>query len=96
MVKIHGNYCGPNWTHGRRIPASDYDLYPAVKPIDRLDKACQTHDRDCSQGGCSKKGDSRLIRQALLVAGTTSNPQLRATALIIAAGISAAAPTRSR
>lgn len=96
MVKIHGRYCGPDWTHGRSIPAEDYDLYPEVTPIDRLDRACQAHDKDCSKGGCSKKGDSRLIRQALLVAGTTLNPQLRTTALLVAAGISAARPFRSR
>lgn len=95
-LKIHGRYCGPNWTHGRRIPASDYDKYPEVKPIDWLDKACQAHDKDCSKGGCSKKGDTALIRRALLVAGTTSDPRLRATALAVAAGISAALPTRSR
>ena len=96
MVRIHGRYCGPNWTHGRRIPASDYDKYREVKPIDALDRACQAHDKDCSKGGCSKKGDEALIRRALIVAGSTSNPQLRATALVIAAGISAALPTRSR
>ena len=96
IVKIHGRYCGPDWTHGRRIPASDYDLYPEVTPIDALDRACQAHDKDCSRGGCSKKGDTALIRRALLVAGTTLNPQLRATALAVAAGISAARPFRSR
>ena len=96
MVQIHGRYCGPSWTHGRNLDAEFYNQYPEVKPIDRLDRACQAHDKDCSKGGCSKKGDSRLIRQALLVAGTTSNPQLRATALFVAAGISAIQPTRSR
>lgn len=96
LVKIHGNYCGPSWTHGRAIDAEDYDLYPEVKPIDRLDRACQAHDKDCSQGGCSKRGDSLLVRQALMVAATTFNPQLRTTALLVAAGISAARPFRSR
>ena len=96
MVRIHGRYCGPNWTHGRNIPAKDYDLYPEVTPIDALDRACQAHDKDCSQGGCSKKGDSLLVRRALVVAATTPNPQLRTTALLVAAGISAARTTRSR
>lgn len=96
LVKIHGRYCGPGWTHGRNLDAEFYDQYPEVTPIDRLDRACQAHDKDCSKGGCSKKGDSRLIRQALLVAGTTLNPQLRTTALLVAAGISAARPFRSR
>ena len=95
-LKIHGRYCGPNWTHGRRIPASDYNKYDEVTPIDRLDRACQAHDEDCSKGGCSKKGDTALIRRVFLVAGTTSDPRLRATALAVAAGISAALLTRSR
>ena len=71
-------------------------MYPEVRPIDALDRACQAHDKDCSKGGCSKKGDTALIRRALLVAGTTSDPRLRATALAVAAGISAALPTRRR
>ena len=96
IVKIHGRYCGPDWTHGRRISAKDYDKYPEVTPIDRLDQACQAHDKDCSQGGCSKKGDSLLVRQALAVAATTLNPQLRTTALLVAAGIPAARTFRSR
>ena len=96
MVQIHGRYCGPNWTHGRRIPASDYDKYPEVTPIDALDRACQQHDKDCSQGGCSRSVDTRLRNAALLVAATTFNPQLRATALSIAAGMEVARRTRSR
>jgi len=96
MVKIHGRYCGPNWTHGRNIPAEDYDLYDEVTPIDALDKACQAHDKDCSKGGCSRKGDTRLRNAALLVAATTFNPQLRVTALSIAAGMEVARRTRSR
>ena len=96
MVKIHGRYCGPGWTHGRKLDAVDYDKYPEVTPIDALDRACQAHDKDCSKGGCSKKGDSLLVRRALVVAATTLNSQLRATALAVAAGISAARPFRSR
>lgn len=96
MVKIHGRYCGPGWTHGRNLDAEFYDQYPEVTPIDALDRACQSHDKDCSQGGCSKKGDSLLVRRALAVAATTLNPQLRTTALLVAAGISAARPFRSR
>jgi len=96
IVQIHGNYCGPNWTHGRAIPASDYDKFQEVTPIDALDRACQAHDKDCSQGGCSAKGDRRLVKAALLVSLTTRDPVLAAKAKLIAATITAASLTRSR
>jgi hypothetical protein len=96
IVKIHGNYCGPNWTHGRAIPASMYDKYPEVTPIDALDRACQDHDRDCSNGGCSSKGDRRLAQKALGVALRTRNPLLARKAQAIAAAMTAASLTRSR
>lgn len=96
IVKIHGKYCGPNWTHGRAVPAADYDLYPEVRPIDRLDRACQAHDKDCSQGGCSRKGDAALRDVALVVSITSPSASVRATAALIAAAMAAAGPTRSR
>ena len=96
MVQIHGNYCGPNWTHGRAIPASRYSEFAEVAPIDRLDRACQDHDKDCSKGGCSARGDRKLAKIALLVSLTTRDPGLAAKAKLIAAGITAASLTRSR
>jgi hypothetical protein len=96
IVQIHGNYCGANWTHGRAIPASRYFEFDEVTPIDRLDAACQAHDKDCSMGGCSSAGDRRLVKTALLVSLTTKDPVLAAKAKLIAAGISAASLTRSR
>ena len=95
-MKIHGNYCGSNWTHGRAVPASDYDKYPEVQPIDRLDAACQAHDKDCSHGGCSQKGDLALRDVALAVAISSPDMQLRATAALIAVAMEATAPTRRR
>ena len=95
-MKIYGQYCGPNWTHGRNIPASDYDKYPEVRPIDRLDTACQAHDKDCSQGGCSRKGDLALRDVALAVAVSSPDMQTRATAALIAAAMEATATTRRR
>ena len=94
MVRIHGNYCGPNWTAGRAIPASEIDSVPYVAPIDALDAACLEHDRDCAKGGCSAKGDRRLAQKALAVA--LVNPTLRPLALTIAATISAASTRRDR
>jgi hypothetical protein len=96
IVQIHGNYCGPNWTHGRAIPASRYSEFAEVAPIDALDRACMAHDKDCSMGGCSARGDRKLIKAALLVSLTTRNPALAAKAKLIAAGITAASLTRSR
>jgi len=73
-----------------------YDKYPEVTPIDALDAACQAHDKDCSMGGCSAKGDRKLVRTALLVSLTTTNAALSAKAKLIASGIAAASLTRSR
>ena len=64
MVKIHGNWCGPNWTGGQRVAAKDYTGPwdgPAITP---LDEACRSHDFACAQGGCSRKADTELIRAA--------------------------------
>lgn len=61
MVKIHGNWCGPNWTGGKRVPADEY-TGPWDGPVKSpLDKCCRTHDHGCSSGQCSKADDSRLI-----------------------------------
>jgi len=104
LVKIHGNWCGPNWTAGRRIDALTYKEQGGQfdEPcIDKLDCACRKHDRDCADPrGCSRKGDSQLIKTALAVslnpANRLFNPSLADKAALIAAGITAARTTRSR
>lgn len=93
MVRIHGNYCGPNWTAGQRRPAADIDKLPYVAPTDALDAACRTHDKSCSKGGCTAAADIKLRNRALFIAATS--PQLREPALLIAAAMTVAAPTRS-
>lgn len=75
---------------------ADYYTVPEVQPIDRLDAACQAHDKDCSQGGCSSKGDLALRDVALAVAVTSPDVRTRTTAALIAAAMTAVAPTRSR
>ena len=95
-MKIHGNYCGPNWTHGLNVPAFEYDLYSEVAPIDALDRACQAHDKDCSQGGCSRRGDTALRNASLAVAVTSSDAQLRAIATSIAIAMQIVKDKRSR
>lgn len=100
MVRIHGRWCGPNWTDGRAISALSYKQMGGDfkgKCIDKLDCACRKHDQDCAnERGCSAAGDRKLMRAALLVSLTTRNAALSAKAKLVAAGITAASITRSR
>lgn len=104
MVQIHGNWCGPNWTAGRTIDALTYKQQGGQfnEPcIDKLDCACRNHDRDCADPrGCSKKGDTELIKAALKVAADPRNrffrPDLANKAALVAAGITAARTGRKR
>lgn len=66
MVKIHGNYCGPNWTSGTKLSAQDYleSGRRWIKPTDWLDKLCMAHDRSCGEAGdkgCSAAADQKLL-----------------------------------
>ena len=67
-MKIHGQWCGPNWTGGRKLSAEEYAKrgYSWDAPCsDALDCACRAHDKACSHPkGCSKKADTTLIRAA--------------------------------
>lgn len=45
MVRLHGNWCGPNWTAGQHKPASDLTEEDRNVPaVDALDTACKHHD----------------------------------------------------
>ena len=98
MVKIHGNWCGPNWTAGRAISARDYRLAGGdfKSPcIDRLDCACRTHDKECSgKRGCTKDADAKLAAKAALIALITPDPILQAKAAAVAATFSVTSPLR--
>ena len=88
LVKIHGNWCGPNWTGGRKLSAEDYAKRGYswdASCTDALDCACRAHDRACSNPkGCSKAADTKLINGAkkiqlnevtrLLTLGVLANP----------------------
>ena len=67
-MRIHGNWCGPNWTGGKKLSAEDYAArgYSWDAPCtDALDCACRDHDRACShRKGCSKRADTKLIKAA--------------------------------
>jgi len=99
MVRIWGNWCGPNWTGGKKVSAEDYQGSWFAKCQDNLDCACRTHDQACSgELGCSKSADDRLLRVARKI---SANPierifrkkKVQASDKIIAA-ISAARFTR--
>ena len=100
MVRIHGRWCGPNWTDGRAIDALSYKQGGGDfkgKCIDKLDCACRKHDQDCAdERGCSAAGDRKLVQTALLVSLTTRNAALSAKAKLLASGIAAASITRRR
>ena len=67
-MKIHGQWCGPNWTGGRKLSAEEYAKrgFSWDAPCsDALDCACRAHDKACSHPkGCSKKADTALITAA--------------------------------
>ena len=69
LVKIWGNWCGPDWTGGQRVSAQDYKGSWKAPCQDNLDCACRRHDRDASHPkGNSKAGDDALLRVAKQVA----------------------------
>ena len=97
MVKIHGNYCGPNWTGGKPYAASDSRVDWTVPCVDSLDCACKKHDRDCAHPkGCSAKGDRALIRAAARVRLFSLSKPMRRKAEAIITGITVASLTRKR
>jgi len=101
MVRIHGQWCGPNWTQGKKQPANAPGVDFTAPCDDALDCACRQHDRSCSNSmGCSKRSDGILVAKALRVASNPINilfrPQLVTKAEAIAVGITAASLTRKR
>jgi hypothetical protein len=65
VVRIHGNWCGPNWTAGQAITAPEHKARGGTfkEPCqDKLDCACRTHDKECSgKQGCTFQADNNLI-----------------------------------
>ena len=101
LVKIHGNWCGPGWTGGQSVDAQDYTGSWSYSAIDKLDRACRTHDKECgSRGdiGCCTRDDKKLIATALKVANNPINilfkPSLVTKARAVAAGMTIASTTR--
>ena len=101
MVKIHGSWCGPNWTQGKTQPANAAGVDFSAPCDDALDCACRSHDKDCANPkGCSSKGDGKLVAAALKYAANPINRLFRPNTVLkaeaVAVGISAASLTRKR
>lgn len=105
MVKLHGRWCGPNWTNNRAIAARDYLLQGGSfrsKCNDRLDCACRTHDKGCasSEKGCSFADDTKLMRSAQRILNNPllmiTNPRMYAAARIVRDSMSLVRWTRAR
>ena len=90
IVRIHGNWCGPDWTAGQRKPAKDLTLQDRdVKWTDKLDCACKVHDIDVyERGGRTRGSDTRLSNVAIRIAYDFRNSRaLRRKALLVAYGM---------
>ena len=90
IVKIHGNWCGPDWTAGQKKPAKD--LIPTDRSVpctDKLDCACKVHDIDVyERGGRTEGSDVRLANVAFRIAYDFRQPRsLRRKALLVAYGM---------
>ena len=101
MVKIHGQWCGPNWTQGKSQPANAPNVNFNAPCDDALDCACRSHDKDCaSPKGCSSKADRKVVSAALRYANNPINrlfrPGIVLKAEAVAVGITAASLTRKR
>lgn len=98
MVRLHGRWCGPNWTDGQNISARDYLLAGGDfkgRCVDDLDCACREHDKACSgPEGCTAKADRKLAAKAQWIALT--QPRLRSIAQTVASGIALASITRRK
>jgi len=94
LVKIHGNWCGPNWTGGQTLSANDPRVDWSVKSLSKLDQACKVHDRACADGGCSAADDRRLARKATMIG--IFNPRLAPVARAIALAMWTASLTRGK
>ena len=101
MTRIHGQWCGPNWTQGKKQSANAAGVDFNAPCDDALDCACRSHDKDCANPkGCSSSGDRKLIAAALKYAANPINrlfrPGIVLKAEAVAVGITAASTTRKR
>jgi len=58
MVRVHGNYCGPNWSAGRVQPSVTSD----VPAIDEFDQTCKEHDEAYAKQADLSAADAKFAR----------------------------------
>lgn len=90
--KIHGHYCGSNWTRGKNHPESKMFQLDFVKPIDSLDRACMLHDESIASNGTSRSSDLLLAKRATKIG--LLNPRLRTKAIAVATAMRLASEFR--
>jgi len=90
MVKIHGNWCGPDWTGGKKVSASKYRGSWNARALDSLDRACRAHDKACAENGCCRRDDDKLIRKASKISQNPMNLLFKPTYAIKAAAVATA------
>ena len=62
-MRVHGNWCGPDWTGGKHLSVDEYVAQGgdwSEPAIDTVDASCKKHDRGCVNG-CSRAADIRFI-----------------------------------
>jgi hypothetical protein len=102
MVRIHGQWCGPNWTAGQVKEAKDATKADRkVGCIDKLDCACKQHDLDIADSGSpSFASDTRLMKEAMKIIANPlyawTNPTMYAKAFLIRDSMSLVRWTRGR
>jgi hypothetical protein len=102
MVRIHGQWCGPNWTANQVKEAKDATKSDRkVGCIDRLDCACKKHDLDIADSGSpSFKSDTELARAAQRILNNPflaiTNPIMYAKAIAVRDSMNLVRWTRAR
>lgn len=92
MVRVWGNWCGPNWTAGQKKPAQDATKDDErVSCIDSLDCGCREHDLNIRDNGASFESDLKLQRIAEKILANPfnaiTNPNQYAAANVVAIGM---------
>ena len=72
LDKEHGNWCGPDWTGGRKEEYSRKNMSLYKDPIDKLDGACKRHDICYERRRSDNPCDQNDRTQCFLKCDTTS------------------------
>ena len=92
MVRVWGNWCGPNWTADQVKPAQAATKQDEmVSCIDNLDCGCREHDLTIRNFGPSFESDLKLQRVAEKILANPFNavikPNQYAAANVVAIGM---------